>query len=260
MATNLHRSPNMPGPEAFTRSDEKEVYSTALRTYSWTPATFIKREVPPHRRQRNRRGEWIIDPFVKELFHIEASALKLLSESRIKVPKLVNSGLDENGLAFVETELWGGLPGSRVREECRMLDGEKHVVAGECIRCEEKAWANAESYIKSVVLPEFEKLRSKTTGLDGKLVPPPWVRYHDNRSGWTPRTSDSDEYVFCNWDIGPHNMMFHDGTLEVIGAYDWEGAGFLPPEFQFVNMSREDFDAQFEDIPRVRRLIELLEV
>ncbi|KAF2462600.1 uncharacterized protein BDR25DRAFT_274295 [Lindgomyces ingoldianus] len=249
----------MAAPASLVRLDEKEVYSTAIRIYSWTPTTFIKREVPPERRQKNLRGEWIIDPFVKELLQIEASALKLLSKTKIKVPKLIDSGLDKNGLAFVETELWSGIPGSRVREECRMPDGEKHVDTGECTLCEEKAWTNAESYIINVVLPEFEELRSKTMGLDGKLVPPPWVRYHDNRPTWIPKPSDTDRYVFCNWDVGPHNMMFEDGTLEVIGAYDWEGAGFLPPEFQFVNRSRQEFDAQFEDVPKVRRLIELLD-
>jgi hypothetical protein len=89
------------------KPDEKEVYSTTLRIYSWTPTTFIKREVPPKRRQKNQRGEYIIDPFVKELFQIEASALNLLSQTKIKVPKLVDSGPDENGLAFIETKLWG---------------------------------------------------------------------------------------------------------------------------------------------------------
>jgi len=241
------------------KPDEKEVYSTALRIYSWTPTTFIKREVPPKRRQKNQRGEYIIDPFVKELFQIEASALNLLSQTKIKVPKLVDSGPDENGLAFIEMELWGGIPGSRVREECRMPDGEKHVDAGECTLCEEKAWANAESYVTNVVLPELAKLRSKTMGLDGKVVPPPWVRYHDNRPTWVSKVSDTDQYVFCNWDIGAHNMMFNYGTLEVIGVYDWENAGFFPPEFQFVNRSRQEFDAQFEDVPKVRRLIALLD-
>ncbi|KAI1501968.1 hypothetical protein F5X99DRAFT_185391 [Biscogniauxia marginata] len=242
-----------------TKPGETEVYSTALRIYSWTPTTFIKREVPPQRRQKNQRGEYIIDPFVKELFHIEASALRLLSQTKIKVPKLVASGPDENGLAFVETELWSGIPGSRVREECRMPDGEKRVDAGECSLCEEKAWANAECYITNVALPELAKLRSKTMGLDGKVVPPPWVRYHDNRPTWPAKTSDTDQYVLCNWDIGAHNMMFERGTLEVMGVYGWENAGFFPPEFQFVNRSRRELDAQFEDIPKVRRLIALLD-
>ncbi|KAK3944872.1 hypothetical protein QBC46DRAFT_404054 [Diplogelasinospora grovesii] len=222
-----------------TKPGETEVYSTALRIYSWTPTTFIKREVPPQRRQKNQRGEYIIDPFVKELFQIEASALRLLS------------GPDENGLAFVETELLSGIPGSRVREECRMPDGEKHVDAGECTLCEEKAWANAESYITNVVLPELAKLRSKTMGLDGKVVPPPWVRYHDNRPTWPSKTSDTDQYILCNWDIGAHNMMFEYGMLEVIAVYDWENAGYFPPEFQFVNRSRQELDAQFEDIAKI---------
>lgn len=78
-----------------------------------------------------------------------------------------------------------------------MPDGEKHVDAGECTLCEERAWRNAENYIVTVVLPEFEKLRSKTMGLDGKLVPSPWVRYHDNRPIWVPKSSDTDRYVFC---------------------------------------------------------------
>ncbi|KAI9709905.1 MAG: hypothetical protein M1820_002982 [Bogoriella megaspora] len=249
----------MAAPASNLKSEEKEVYCTALRLYSWTPTTFIKREVPPERRKKNRQGEWIIDPFVKELLQIETSALKLLSKSKIKVPKVIDGGLDEKGLAFVETELWGGIPGSRVREECRMPDGMKHIDTGECMLCEKKAWANAESYITNVVLPEFKKLKSKTMGLDGMLVPPPWVRYHDKRPTWIPKTSDTDRYVFCNWDVGPHNMMFENRTLNVIGAYDWEGAGFLPPEFQFMNVSRQDFDAQFEDVPKVRRLIQLLD-
>lgn len=199
---------------------EKEVYSTSLRIYSWTANTFIKREVPPNRRQKNIFGEYIVDPFVKELFQIEASALKLLSQTKIKVPRLMDSGPDENGLSFIETELWGGLPGLRVREECRMPQGNKHVDDGECIKCEEKAWANAEIYIMNVVLPELSKLRSNSTGLDGIVVPPPWVRYHDKRKTWASKTSDTDEYIFCNWDIGAHNMMFEYETLEVIGLYD----------------------------------------
>ncbi|WEW61682.1 hypothetical protein PRK78_007174 [Emydomyces testavorans] len=69
----------------------------------------------------------------------------------------------------------GGIPRLRVREECRMPDGEKHIDdTGECTHCEAKAWTNAERYIAGVVLPEVEKLRSKTMGLDGELVPPSW--------------------------------------------------------------------------------------
>ena len=53
--------------------------------------------------------------------------------------------------------------------------------------------------------------------------------------------------------------MFEHETLEVIGLYDWEGAGYFPPEFQFVNQSREEFNAQFEDVEKVQRLIALLD-
>jgi hypothetical protein len=95
--------------------------------------------------------------------------------------------------------------GSRVREECRRPDGEKHVGAGECTLCEEKAWANAESYSTNVVLPELAKLRSKTMGLDGKVVSPPWVRYHDNRSTWV-----SKMFVLTSMSSATGTLALHD--------------------------------------------------
>ncbi|KAH0541879.1 hypothetical protein FGG08_003684 [Glutinoglossum americanum] len=57
------------------------------------------------RRQKNHRREYIVDPFIKEPFQIEASALRQLPQTKIKVPKLIDGGPDENEFPFIETEL-----------------------------------------------------------------------------------------------------------------------------------------------------------
>ena len=47
----------MANTTSLLKPGEKEVYSTSLRIYSWTANTFIKREGPPSRRQKNIFGE-----------------------------------------------------------------------------------------------------------------------------------------------------------------------------------------------------------
>ena len=43
--------------------------------------------------------------------------------------------------------------------------------------------------------------QTETMGLDGKVVPPPWVWYHNNRPTWVSKVSDTDQYVRSQHDV-----------------------------------------------------------
>lgn len=149
---------------------------TGCRSYSWTTTAVIKREVP------NAYGQ----PLLKERFTVEAAALKLIAEKTcIPVPRLIAAGEDENGLCFLKTELIrGSVNGTMAAENCRMPQVHDPPLDGSpCAACEAIVRANAERFVRDVVLPELSKLESDTTGLEGLVIPPRWVEEHDKEGG-----------------------------------------------------------------------------
>ncbi|KAF1953033.1 hypothetical protein CC80DRAFT_551729 [Byssothecium circinans] len=100
--------------------------------------------------------------------------------------------------------------------------------ANECGACQEIAKDNARVFIEQTVLPQLAALRSNVSGLNGVIIPPPWVTEFDRRAAWQPQTSEFDEFTFSHGDLGPQNVLIHPDTLEVCGVVDWENAGFYP--------------------------------
>lgn len=95
-----------------------------------------------------------------------------------------------------------------------------HVSDGRCEECNSIAEKKAEQFIEEHVFPQLRKLKSPKTGLDGFLIPPPWILEYDKRQHWTPNAIDDSLYVFCHGDLSPGNIMVNSETLQVNGIID----------------------------------------
>jgi hypothetical protein len=224
-----------------------------------TENTFIKRDLDPHDRKTRQDGTVITRPWVLERLRNEATALQLIAkETTIPVPKFINFGYDANGLASLETERLPGIILEEIKKQCRMRMGKRHVEEGLCEKCGNIAKQNAQKFINEKVLPQLEKLQSTTTGLNGFVLPPPWILEHDKRLHWEPKTAGSASYIFCHGDLAAHNIMVDPETLEVIGIFDWEHAGYFPPEFQVWSVDRQDYWNYFRNKERIEELVALI--
>jgi serine/threonine protein kinase len=235
-------------------------YSPHVR-YLKTPTSFIKRTRLHSERQRLKNGSFITPrKWDEERFHNEVAALRLVADNTtIPVPRVISAGKDENGMPYLETEYIEGVVLWGIEDQCWMPDGERHVEEGACETCGGIARANAERFITQDVLPQLSKLRSTTTGLNGFAIPPPWVLEYDQRQQWKPKTSDSASYVFCHGDLAAHNIMIDPKTLQVVCIFDWEHAGYFPPEFQVWFPDRESYHGYFRDKKRITKLVGLID-
>jgi hypothetical protein len=148
--------------------------------------------------------------------------LKLIAEkTTILVPKIIKFGTDEVGATFLEVERLDGLEYGLVGDKCRMPAGKTHVAIGRCASCEKLAGVNVERYMAKAI-PQLQALKSKETGLDGFVLPPPRIEEYTPGRVWALKTSTDLEFSFCHGDLARHNIMLHPGSLEVMHIYDWE--------------------------------------
>ncbi|KAK0629190.1 hypothetical protein B0T17DRAFT_615002 [Bombardia bombarda] len=211
------------------------IFQSEDKSYHRAGAIFIKRELPN-----------AVGPFVKERFKVEPIALDLLaSATAIPVPKLVAYGQDFEGLHYVATEyIFGSIRGDMAATECRMPRLHRPLQADTfCRACADTVHANADKFVREVVLPQLATLRSRSTGLGGVVVPPRWVLEHDKRESWPVLTSDDEEYVFTHHDLVLHNLLIHTQTLKVLALVDMEECGYFPRGLQ---QWRYDRPGQFE--------------
>ena len=205
---------------------------------------------------RDRQGNLITRPHDKEHILTHAAALQLIStKTSIPVPKLLGSGENPDGTAWIEFErTHGGIWLDLVGEECRMPSGKKHVAdGGECDECATIAEAHASRYIQDEILPQLHSLRSDTTGLGGTVIPPLWIMHYDPATSWPPKKAPSgeEEYVFCHGNL-------HAETLHVLKVVDWDNAGFFPREFQRWTVRRDAYEELFENKKRCKELSDLM--
>lgn len=240
---------------------EIEVTSnTMFSSYTTTATSFIKRNLHPSQLIRDCNGNAITRPWPEERLFNEAAALTLISErTTIPVPKVLSYGKNNDGTAYLETELILGIECDRVGDECRMSKERAHNDGGPCSSCDKIAKTNTQRFILDEILPQLEMLKSSTTGLNGFVMPPPWVLEFDTRPQWAPKMSDDLEYVFCHGDLAAHNIMVHPETFHVLGIFDWEHAGYFPPAFQLWTLELKEYHQLFEDKDRLRELIALID-
>jgi hypothetical protein len=136
-----------------------------------------------------------IPSWLAERFANGAAALNLIStHTTIPVPRLKGWGRDHNGLCFFETErVLGSVRCDQTGDQCRMP--QFHFTDGPCEDCWEIAYSPANKFVRETVLPQLRSLKSITTGLNGFVLPPPWVQEHDKRTEWPSKLSSTDEYV-----------------------------------------------------------------
>ncbi|KAJ2902925.1 uncharacterized protein MKZ38_010656 [Zalerion maritima] len=125
----------------------------------------------------------------------EVAALKLIPEkTTIPVPQVLDWGYNTDG-AYLTVQRVDGIELTTVKNRCRQ--------------------AQKDGY----------------TGLNGVVIPSPWVTEYDRRENWASKTSEEESYVFCHGDLGPQNLMCGPVTLEIVWVVDWENAGYLEEEF-----------------------------
>jgi hypothetical protein len=245
-------------------SGYKEKEGEVLTTYYnliTTKSAQLKHSVKPWQETfNNKLASRLYD---KERILNYAAALQLISKkTTIPVPKLINFGENDDGTAWIEYErTHGGVWLDVVRDQCRMPPGKKHVSdGGECDECDRIARENARRFIADEVVPQLNLLTSDTTGLNGMVIPPLWVMHHDEKAYWPPKKSESgkEKYVFCHGNLHGHVMLMHAETLHVMKIFDWEDAGYFPPEFQVWSVHRKDYEALYEDEEHRKRLTELM--
>ncbi len=207
----------------------------------------------------NMKGELISRLYGKERMVNHATALQLISnKTAIPVPKLIGSGENPDGTAWLETErTHGGIWLDLVGETCRMPPGKKHT-EGECEECARIAETNASRYIQDELLPQLNSLRSDTTGLNGVVIPPLWIMDCDPKTSWPPNTDPEQEYVFCHGNLHAHSILMHAETLHVMKIVDWDNAGFFPAEFQRWTVRRPDYEELFTNTERCKELAGLM--
>lgn len=199
--------------------------------------------------------------WAKERIFNEVAALKLIKEkTTIPVPRILSSGMNEDGTAYLETERIYGIECDIVGDQCRMPKEEAHNNGGPCGTCEKIAKENTRRFIEEEMLPQLATIKSDTTGLNGFVLPSRPVVEYDKRPHWAPKKSNCKEYVFINGDLAAHNIMVHPETLEVVGVFDWEHSGYFPKEFQQWSLDRKTYNAHIEDHDMIRMLIAIYDV
>lgn len=230
--------------------DGELLFRSEDKSYHRAGSIFIKRELPN-----------AVGPYVKERFKVEPIALGLLaSETSIPVPKLVASGTDDNGLHYVATEyISGSVRGDMAATECRMPQDHRPLqVDTPCRACADTVRANAYQFVREMVLPQLARLRSRSTGLGGVVVPPRWVLEYDTRKCWPVLTSEREEYIFTHHDLVLHNLLVDTQTLKVLALVDMEECGYFHPELQQWRYDRPGQFGLYEDKQLVQKHIRLL--
>lgn len=165
----------------------------------------------------------------------EARVLQLVAEkTTIPVPRFLEEGFDAQKRYYVTMERIDGVSLDSIGDKCRQnVYTIGHATTGKCLACQEMADSNADTYIRTKVLPQLQSLTSNHTGLGGFLVPPPRiVETQEHVDYWPVKTSNSPIYSFVHGDLARHNIRMCSETLEVTHIYDWEQAGYLPAEME----------------------------
>lgn len=228
---------------------------------------FIKGILPADRLDLMFPAHW-----AAQRIENEHTALDLIREkTNIPVPKVLERGYNEDFGNYLKLEWADGIDlfdivdGRSAGASCLMTPGQAgHSSSGRCDLCRATAMENANLFVHEVVYPALEGLRSRQTGLNGIVIPPPWIADDDRREHWPVKTSDyaadaGQPFVLCHGDLSYHNMRIDPTTLEVKWLLDWECAGFFPVEFlRIYSPDRAHYGRLFERDERKRKLISLL--
>ncbi|KAJ2894934.1 hypothetical protein MKZ38_007075 [Zalerion maritima] len=203
-------------------------------------------------------------PTAEQRYRNEAAALKLLAErTSIPVPKLIYCGPDDNGKWCLETEfLSPTMQAATAADICRMPHQHRPSQSNNafCKHCDAIVRGNVAHFIQNTVLPQLHGLRASSTGIEGVVIPPPWVfrTRPAPEGGWTSKASQSQEYVFCHNDLHELNILVDIYTLKVCALIDWEYSGFFPAPIQHWHYDYNKWKKMFDNKEIIDRDAQLL--
>lgn len=184
-----------------TRSEKMSYcgsWITPDRHYSFDYDTFTKRELLPHERQTNLKGEIIRLPWSTERPENEYGALEYIAANTdIPVPEVL-SFENIGGSFHLVVERVSAIPIYQMRED------------------QAEALKNAKNFITTLVLPQLADLKSTRIGnLNGVVIPPVRISDKDKWRWWPPRISSTQEFVVCHNDLAQHNIMIDPDTWKL---------------------------------------------
>lgn len=240
-----------------------EVQTLLIKEYVVRERSFTKRELLPEQLQKGPDGKPEPWKWSKERLLNEAYALGLVKEhTTIPVPRLLDFGVDDQGRTFVTMERIDGIQLGDIGDECRMpaSGGTPHVSVGKCDVCADIANNNADNFITKLVLPQLQQLTSYKTGLNGFVLPPPRITETIPRDTWQSITSAEEPFRFIHGDLARHNVMVSPETLEVTYIFDWEHAGYFPPELEAAawRMPHSEYYKMFTAKERIQKELKLI--
>lgn len=180
-------------------------YESDGRIHEWTSDTFTKYELPhdqgPTNQETTRPS--ILPPLRESMVH-EVNVYRLLAnytDIPVPDPKSISSGFDAAGRAYIRIErMEKTVRASAAFKRCWMPLQHRSSPSdadGPCDRCALTIHRSVDEFVQCTVLPELRWLRSRTTGLDGFVVPPQWVRMADGRERWEVKTGGGGRVRLC---------------------------------------------------------------
>ncbi|RYC62819.1 hypothetical protein CHU98_g3387 [Xylaria longipes] len=162
------------------RFDDHCRYESDGRIHEWTSDTFTKYELPDDQGstddETNRPST--LPPLRESMVH-EVNVYRLLTKYTdipVPDPKSISSDFDAAGRASIRIErMEKTARASAALKRCWMpLEHRSSSTDadGPCDRCARTIRRSADYFVHCTVLPELRRLRSRTTGLDGFVVPP----------------------------------------------------------------------------------------
>jgi len=240
-----------------------EVRKLLIKEYIMREHSFTKRELLLDELQRGPDGKLWSWKWGKERLLNEAYALNLIKEyTTIPVPRLLDSGVDDQGRTFVTMERIYGIELKDIGKECRRpVSGQKpHVYHGPCETCADIASNNDNNFITNSVLPQLQQLTSYETGLKGFVLPPPRITEMIPRDSWQPIISAGEPFCLIHGDLAQHNIMVSPKTLIVTCIFDWEHAGYFPPELEAPawRMTHSEYHKLFDARERIQKELAMI--
>lgn len=165
-------------------------YQKPQTTRTFAETTFTKAmSVKPH---YNIYGDVTGKQWASKRIQNEAAALELiLKNTTIPVPKVLETGESEDG-PYITVQHVDGIDLADIGEQCRRLPSSGGLLDGHrnknCIAYQTMANENATTFIQETLLPQLAALKSSVSGLNGVIIPPPWVTEHDRREAWFQRS------------------------------------------------------------------------
>lgn len=158
------------------RCDDECRYDFDGRLYEWTSETFTKYELlhdqPPTDVETDQLST--LPPLRESMLH-EIQVYRLLARyTDIPVPKKIYRDSDDAGRAYIRIErIDGTVRASAALGRCCMplRHGTSSSSEEPCERCAAAIRRSADDFVHCTVLPKLRKLRSRTRGLDGFVVP-----------------------------------------------------------------------------------------